>query len=121
MEIKELVALLNLSSWCLVIVVWLFLAVPWVCLQFVIVVFLIILTYYLPQQLGYDICAQRRSLILNALADMTLSWAHRSVKGLCHILENLLASTCDFQQCDILTCVDSDKSVQPTFTRRNSK
>ena len=36
---RELVALLKLSSWCLVIVVWLFLAVPWVCLQFVIVVF----------------------------------------------------------------------------------
>ena len=31
--------LLSLSSWCLVIVVWLFLAVPWACLlQFVIVV-----------------------------------------------------------------------------------
>ena len=36
---KELVALLSLSSWCLVVVVWLFLAVPWVCLRFVIVVF----------------------------------------------------------------------------------
>ena len=36
---RELVALLCLSSWCLVIVVWLFLAVPQVCLQFVIVVF----------------------------------------------------------------------------------
>ena len=36
---RELVVLLNLSSWCLVIAVWLFLAVPWVCLQFVIVVF----------------------------------------------------------------------------------
>ena len=35
----ELVALLSLSSWCLVIVVWLLVAVPWVCLQFVIVVF----------------------------------------------------------------------------------
>ena len=39
MEKRELVALLSLSSWCLVIVVWLFLAVPWVCLQFVSVVF----------------------------------------------------------------------------------
>ena len=29
----------SLSSWCLVIVVWLFLAMPWGCLQFVIVVF----------------------------------------------------------------------------------
>ena len=36
---RELVALLSLSSWCLMIVVWLFLAVPWVYLQFVIVVF----------------------------------------------------------------------------------
>ena len=36
---RELVVLLSLSSWCLVIIVWLFLAMPWVCLQFVIVVF----------------------------------------------------------------------------------
>ena len=36
---RELVTLLSLSSWCLVIDVWLFLALPWVCLQFVIVVF----------------------------------------------------------------------------------
>ena len=33
---RELVALLSLSSWCLVMVVWLFLAVPWVCLRFVV-------------------------------------------------------------------------------------
>ena len=36
---RELIALLNLSSWCLVMVEWLFLAVSWGCLQFVIVVF----------------------------------------------------------------------------------
>ena len=36
---RELVALLIMSSWCLVMVEWLFLAVPWGCLQFVIVVF----------------------------------------------------------------------------------
>ena len=36
---REPVALLNLSSWCLVMVEWLFLAVPWGCLRFVIVVF----------------------------------------------------------------------------------
>ena len=36
---RELVALLCLSSWCLVIAVWLFLTMPPVCLQFVIVVF----------------------------------------------------------------------------------
>ena len=38
---RELVLffLLCLSSWCLVIVVWLFLTMPWVCPKFVIVVF----------------------------------------------------------------------------------
>ena len=36
---RKLVALINLSSWCLVMVEWLFLAVPWGCLRFVIVVF----------------------------------------------------------------------------------
>ena len=36
---RELVALLALSCWCLVINVWLCLAVPWVCLRFVIVFF----------------------------------------------------------------------------------
>ena len=39
MRKRELVALLGLTSQCLVIVVWLFLAVPWICLQFVILVF----------------------------------------------------------------------------------
>ena len=36
---REMVALLNLSSWCLVMVERLFLAVPRGCLRFVIVVF----------------------------------------------------------------------------------
>ena len=36
---RELVTLLNLSSWCLMMVGWLFLAVPQGCLRFVIVVF----------------------------------------------------------------------------------
>ena len=46
---RELVALLSLSTWCLVIVVCLFLAVPWVSLQFVIVVFLDH-THYFPEK-----------------------------------------------------------------------
>ena len=36
---RELIALLNLSSWCLVMVEQLFLTVPRGCLQFVILVF----------------------------------------------------------------------------------
>ena len=35
----ELIALLILSTWSLVMVEWLFLAVPWGCMRFVIVVF----------------------------------------------------------------------------------
>ena len=31
------------------------------------------------------------------------------------------AVTCDFQQCDILTSVDSDKPVQPPFKLGKSK
>ena len=38
---RQLVALLNLSSWCLVMVEQLFLAIPWGCQRFVIVVFLV--------------------------------------------------------------------------------
>ena len=37
---RDVVALLSLSSGCLVIDMWLFLTVQWVCLQFIIVVFL---------------------------------------------------------------------------------
>ena len=36
---RGLIVLLNIASWCLVMVGWLFLAVPRDCLQFVIVVF----------------------------------------------------------------------------------
>ena len=31
------------------------------------------------------------------------------------------AMACDFQQCSILACVDSDESVQPPLKLRNSK
>ena len=49
---RELVALLGLSSWCLVMIVWLFFTVPYVCLRLVIVVF--------PDQTHYfcAVCSQ---------------------------------------------------------------
>ena len=43
---RELVAFLNLSSWCLLIVVRLFISVTLVCLQFVRVINMIILTIF---------------------------------------------------------------------------
>ena len=59
---RERVALLNLSSWCLVMVERLFLAVPWGCLRFVIVVFpdrthLLFLTlnkYMIPKKVQFS-------------------------------------------------------------------
>ena len=36
---RELAALLCLSSWCLMSVMWFLFTMPWVCLQFVVVVF----------------------------------------------------------------------------------
>ena len=59
---RELVALLNLSSWCLVMVEQLFLAVPWGCLRFVIVVFPDH-THYFPSEMrrGYLVCVKYNS------------------------------------------------------------
>ena len=51
---RELVALLSLSSWCLVIVVRLFLVVSWVGLQFVIVVFADHTFFLLLRHSGYN-------------------------------------------------------------------
>ena len=50
---RELVALLNLSSWCLVMVEWLFLVVPWGCLWFVIGYFLILLTIFVKGSIDH--------------------------------------------------------------------
>ena len=58
---RELIALLNLSSWCLVMVERLFIAVPLGCLQFVIVVFpdhtnlLFLLIYWTFKILNFNI------------------------------------------------------------------
>ena len=58
---RDLIALLNLSSWCLVMVERLFLAVPQGCLQFVIVVFpdhthLLFLMYTLNNSFSNILC-----------------------------------------------------------------
>ena len=62
---RELIALLNLSSWCLLMVERLFLTVPRGCLQFVIVVFPdhTHLLFFLSYVLG----AQKKRLIQTVL------------------------------------------------------
>ena len=70
MEKRKLIALLNLSSWCLVMVERLFLAVPWGCLQFVIVVFpdhthLLILEIIGNQKMFRPTNCVSRKLLLN--------------------------------------------------------
>ena len=69
---KELVALLNLSPWCLMMVEWLFLAVPWGCLRFVIVVF--------PDHTHYFRCCRsvlaHLSIKLESSHSQNLVWCH---------------------------------------------
>ena len=45
----------------------------------------------------------------------------RDVKFSSSICNDIRTATCDFQQCGILTSVDSDEHVQPPFKLRNSK
>ena len=57
---SELVALVRLSSWCLMIVVWPFLVVSWGCLHLVIVVFpdhthYFFLSHYLAEHASFKI------------------------------------------------------------------
>ena len=66
---RELVALLDLSSWCLVFVVWLFLAVLWVCVRFVIVVF--------PDH--------THLLFLSAVCDCCISWSYSLTIFVCSL------------------------------------
>ena len=68
---RELVALLCLSSWCLVIVVWLFLTIPWVCLQFVIVVFPDHTHYFWSLICGCGI--SKLCVVTNLVASLTFS------------------------------------------------
>ena len=69
---RELIALLNLSSWCLVMVERLFLAVQRGCLQFVIVVFpdhthLLFLQLYG----GLVLCASKTNVFI-------FKWPHKA-------------------------------------------
>ena len=74
---RELVALLNLSRWCLVMVEWLFLAVQQGCLRFVIVVFpdhthLLFLNYfYWPILCVKFFCCQTETYLARNLPDLS--------------------------------------------------
>ena len=70
---RELVALLSLSSWCLVIVVWLFLAVPWVCLQFVVVVFPDHTHLLFQRTAARWACRRWRTRVVSAKCSMSLN------------------------------------------------
>ena len=79
---RELVALLKLSSWCLVVVGWLFLTVPRGCLRFVIVVFpdhTLLLFLLLVQKI---IVNKKIIHILKTILSCSLSIQLRSATGL---------------------------------------
>ena len=61
---RELVALLSLFFWVLLIVVWLFSAMPWVCQQFVIVAFHLLF-------LAFLLTMKRFKFVLNVFPSYT--------------------------------------------------
>ena len=69
---REQIALLNLSSWCLVMVERLFLAVPRGSLQFVKWYFLIILPYYS--------CAKKECVGQSEIVSMEVTFLFRQLK-----------------------------------------
>ena len=90
---RELIALLNLSSWCLVMVEWLFLAVPRGCLQFVIVVFpdhtlLLFLAFRNVYNTKYTL---ELFQIINRYASVSnlLKWTFKIIVALFHCLQYL--------------------------------
>ena len=98
---RGLAALLSLFYWCLVIVVWLFLVVPWVCLQFVIVEFpdhTYLLFWYqlnafkLPGGLGC--CTIRSKAVVQLLLIVFLFLLSLFVGILCLVLVLLLSNLC---------------------------
>ena len=56
------------------------------------------------------------SICIFTMASKAISGVNRP-----DLKEKIWYVTCDFQQCGILTCVDSDEPVQPPFMLRNSK
>ena len=90
---RELIALLNLSSWCLVMVERLFLAVPRGCLQFVIVVFPdhTHLLFFISVQLVFLSMTIEKSCFVFAIFDAVV------IVGLCHFNSWMEAWRCGFK------------------------
>ena len=99
---RELVALLYLSSWCLVMVERLFLAVPRGCLQFVIVVFpdhthLLFLISHKESLRFTSLSSLRQSLCVTTfgLPLLALLFTDPLCKNLFTILESVILDSCN--------------------------
>ena len=69
---------------------------------------------FISQQMLYTVRNKCKSS--PNLVEAHLSWCNLST-----VLKTMRAVTCDFQQCGILTCVDSDEPAQPPVKLKNSK
>ena len=93
---RELVAFLNFSSWCLEMVEWLFLAVPWCCLRFVIVVFpdhtdLLFFYYLWYQPHAYFRCGVGGSIVIDWLLILLMFVGVRVWSMLCNAVISVLS------------------------------
>ena len=98
---RELVALLNLSSWCNVMVERLFLAVPRGCLRFVIVVFpdhthlLFLITYDYRKLPFYADAGKKQFKWIHDAADVNFCCFNMFLLKLCTMLPNTDPDICD--------------------------
>ena len=89
---RELVALLNLSSWCLIMVEWLFLTVPWGCLRFVSVVFLDHTHFFAIESLCISIPLNRQVCYGKCVHKDIFKQTVLTIESLCNFKQTLLGT-----------------------------
>ena len=113
---RKLAVLLILSSWCLVVAVWLFLTVPWVYLQFVIVVFpdhthllfFIICLYVISQQYDLWLMNSIKTVEIHTHFWLSASQECNIYIILCkaaYVLEHTVVTASNFKNCRMFYCV----------------
>ena len=75
-----------------------------------------------PECFVSSTCLMRHNVYPSSLPlKLPYHWGWPYIYLMLHIVYIYWAATWDFQQCGILTSVDSDEAVQPPFKLRNSK
>ena len=99
---RELVALLNLSSWCLMMVEWLFLPVPWGCLR----------SHEMIHIKNFGSPLQNKNIEKYVVGQVLLSYSIHSL-WLCHRTMNL------WEMMDVFVLFEAFWCLQTAFFKRS--